>query len=267
MRPLRPREAAVEARLEGADVDVVEGGGAGPRPHRAGAVGAAGDELHGAGGLDVAEPESGARAEVDGLDAVGGEARQPVAGGDRARAKASPSPAITPPSTAGDVGTGASSKWPAGRPGPPPLRRAPSRTRPRARPGRRRPRPAPPRPPRPRWPAPAPRRRRRHSRWPHRRRTPRPRCSRPARAGGAEAGHHHAPVAADAVGGGGVVGEADLGLAQLLDDDHASRGATGGQGALDHLLGRAQAPVGKIGWAHGAVTAVTAVTATTRPGR
>ncbi len=53
----------------------------------------------------------------------------------------------------------------------------------------------------------------------------------------------HPPVAPDAVGGGGVVGEADLGFAGLLDDDHAVVASRPPRrpGPLDHVLGRAAA--------------------------
>src|ERR1700687_5281927 len=56
--------------VEGTDVDVVEGGRPRARPHRPGAVGAAGHELHGARRLDVAEPHPSNGAEGRGLPAV-----------------------------------------------------------------------------------------------------------------------------------------------------------------------------------------------------
>ena len=115
--------------------------------------------------------DAGARPEVDGLDAVGGEARQPVAG--------RPGPVEGAAEPGDDRRRGRPARW----------ARAARRTRPRpraarARRGARRRRPAWPRPPRPRWPGRAPSPRRRRSRWPRPRptgRTPPTRRSPTAR--------------------------------------------------------------------------------------
>ncbi len=60
---------------------------------------------------------------------------------------------------------------------------------------------------------------------------------------GPEAHHGHPTVAPDAVGRGRVVGEPDLGLADLLDDHDTPLGPARRQGPLDDLLGGAQTPI------------------------
>ncbi len=66
-----------------------------------------------------------------------------------------------------------------------------------------------------------------------------------------QADHRHPPVPSAAVGGGGVVGVADLDLAGLLHDHHAvvAVGSGRGQGPLHHVLGRAGVrPRPSVGW-------------------